>query len=145
MSEPDDFKLNESIGYLISIAGLRYKGEVWRRLKPFDVTPEQWVVLNGLSTEQGICQRELAERIVKNHPNMTRILDKMEHKGLIRRLADVCDRRVSKVFLTEEGARVRDKLQPVMCEVYENSLKGFDAGEITVLKRLLARFTANLR
>jgi DNA-binding MarR family transcriptional regulator len=109
------------------------------------VTPEQWVVLNGLSTEQGICQRELAERIVKNHPNMTRILDKMEHKGLIRRLADVCDRRVSKVFLTEEGARVRDKLQPVMCEVYENSLKGFDAGEITVLKRLLARFTANLR
>jgi hypothetical protein len=32
-----------------------------------------------------------------------------------------------------------------MCEVYENSLKGFGAEEITVLKRLLARFTANLR
>jgi DNA-binding MarR family transcriptional regulator len=144
MSDRDDFELNESIGYVISIAGIRYKGKIWRRLKPFDVTPEQWVVLNRLSTEEGICQRELAERIAKNHPNTTRILDKMEHKGLIRRVSDPRDRRVLQVFLTEGGTRVWKKLLPVVREVYENSIKGFSTGEIKELKNMLARFTANL-
>lgn len=144
MADANDFKLNASIGYLISIAGLRYKGEVWKQLKPFDVTPEQWVVLNRLSIEEGVCQRELAERIVKDQPNTTRILDKMEHKGLIRRLPAPRDRRAFLVFLTDEGKRLREELLPVIRKLHKSSMKGFSAEEITLLGSLLERFTGNL-
>jgi DNA-binding MarR family transcriptional regulator len=144
MSDHNDFILNGSIGYRISIAGLLYKGEIWRRLKPFGVTPEQWVVLNRLSIEEGVCQRELAERIVKDQSNTTRILDKMEHKGLIRRLADPQDRRASLVFLTSEGKQVREKLLPVIRKLHGSSTRGFNDEEISVLRKLLDRFTENL-
>ncbi|MDD2336138.1 MAG: MarR family transcriptional regulator [Geobacteraceae bacterium] len=144
MADANDFKLNQSIGYLITIAGFRYKGEIWKHLKPFDVTPEQWVVLNCLSTEDGVCQRELAERIVKDQPNTTRILDKMEFKGLIRRLPDPRDRRAFLVFHTAEGKRVREELLPVIRNLHKSSIKGFTDEEITLLKKLLERFTGNL-
>lgn len=136
--------LNESIGYLISIAGIRYKGKIWKCLKPYDVTPEQWVILNKLSNEEGLSQRELADRVAKNHPNTTRILDKMEQKGLIRRESSPSDRRVLLVFLTGEGIRIREKLLPVLWEIYEMSTKGFRGEELKVMKKLLVRFMANL-
>ena len=54
------------------MAGIRYKAQIWDCLKPYDVTPEQWVILNKLFDEDGISQRELAQRVAKNHPNTTR-------------------------------------------------------------------------
>lgn len=144
MAAANDFNLNASIGYLITIAGFRYKGEIWKLLKPFDVTPEQWVVLNRLSIEEGVCQRELAERIVKDQPNTTRILDKMAHKGLIRRQPSPKDRRAFLVFLTDEGKRLREELLPLIRKVHKSSTRGFTAEEIILLKSLLARFSENL-
>jgi len=137
-------KIDESVGYLISIVGLRYKGETWRRLKPFDVTPEQWVVLNRLSMDEGVCQRELASRIVKDQPNTTRILDKMEQKGLIRRNPDPHDRRAFQVFLTEKGKRLREELLPVVQQLRDKSILRFSASEIDLLKELLRKFSNNL-
>ncbi|MGE4560573.1 MAG: MarR family winged helix-turn-helix transcriptional regulator [Desulfobulbus sp.] len=136
--------MKESIGYLISIAGIRYKGKVWKCFQPYDVTPEQWVILNKLSYEDGLSQRELADRVAKNQPNTTRILDKMEQKGLIRRESSPSDRRVLLVFLTGEGIRVREKLLPVLWEIYKMSIKGFSEEELQLMKKLLARFMMNL-
>lgn len=144
MTNRNDFIHDDSIGYLISIAGLRYKGETWRRLKPFAVTPEQWVVLNRLSTEEGVCQRELAGRIVKDQPNTTRILDKMEQKGLIRRDPDPLDRRAFLVFLTEKGKSVREELLPVVQQFREKSIRGFSDAEIKLAKEFLRKFMANV-
>lgn len=144
MFDSKDRRIDESVGYWISIVGLRYKGEAWRRLKPFDVTPEQWVVLNRLSMDEGVCQRELASRIVKDQPNTTRILDKMEQKGLIRRNPDPLDRRAFQVFLTEKGKRLREELLPVVQQLRNDSTSGFSESEIMMLKELLRKFSANL-
>ncbi len=135
---------NESLGYLISLVGMRYKGEAWRCLKPFGVTPEQWVVLNRLSVEEGVCQRELADRIVKDQPNTTRILDKMEQKELIRRDRDTSDRRAFQVFLTEKGKLLREELLPVAQQLRSKSTIGFAESDIKQLRELLEKFLANL-
>lgn len=144
MFDSNNSTIDESVGYLISIAGLRYKGETWRRLKPFDVTPEQWVVLNRLSMDEGVSQRELASRIVKDQPNTTRILEKMEQKGLIRRNPDPLDRRAFQVFLTEKGKRLRKELLPVVQQLRIESTSGFSAAEIDLLQELLRKFSKNL-
>ena len=144
MQNFDDFIYSESIGYLISMAGIQYKSKIWDCLKPYDLTPEQWVILNKLFDEDGISQRELAQRVVKNHPNTTRILDKMEQKGLIRRLADPHDRRAFQIYLTSAGAQIRDEVVPLLAEVYKLSIRGFNDQDIFTLKQLLARFSDNL-
>lgn len=144
MSKLKDVIRDDFIGYLISIAGLRYRGETLRRLKPFDVTPEQWVVLNRLADGDGVSQRELADRIAKDQPNTTRILDKMEQKGLIRRDPHLEDRRAFRIFLTEQGSQLRERILPVVRELRNNAGCGFSKGEITMLQELLRKFLANL-
>lgn len=144
MSKLKDVIRDDFIGYLISIAGLRYRGETLRRLKLFDVTPEQWVVLNRLADGDGVSQRELADRIAKDQPNTTRILDKMEQKGLIRRDPHLEDRRAFRIFLTEQGSQLRERILPVVRELRNNAGRGFSKGEITMLQELLRKFLANL-
>lgn len=144
MSCPDYTIFEESLGYLISISGQRYKSEAWRRLRPFGITLEQWLVLNSLAIDEGICQRELAQRIDKEQPNTTRILDNMERKELIRRAPDPSDRRAFLVFLTEKGKNFLEELLPVLQQLRDESMRGFSESETKMVKELLHKFLANL-
>jgi DNA-binding MarR family transcriptional regulator len=144
MSYRSDFFFGHFLGYWIVIAGLRYKGEVWRSLKPFKVTPEQWVVLYRLSMDSGISQKELADSIFKDQPNTTRILDKMAQKGLIRRDPNPSDRRSFLVFLTAKGKKLREELLPVVRQLRSKAMAGFSEAEMKLTKELIQRFLANL-
>ncbi|ABA90148.1 winged helix-turn-helix transcriptional regulator, MarR family [Syntrophotalea carbinolica DSM 2380] len=136
--------LEDSLGYLISFVGQRYKNEAWRRLRSFGITLEQWLVLNCLAVDEGICQRALAQRIDKEQPNTTRILDNMERKELIRRTPDPADRRAFLVFLTEKGKGFLEELVPVSRQLRDESIRGFSESEIKTVKELLRKFLANL-
>lgn len=144
MTGPNYSIIEESLGYLISITGQRYKNEAWRRLRSFGITLEQWLVLNSLAMDEGICQRELAQRIDKEQPNTTRILDNMERKELIRRSPDPSDRRAFLVFLTEKGKCFLEELLPVAQQLRDESIKGFSESEIKIARELLQKFLANL-
>ncbi len=69
----------------------------------FELTQEQWFVLNKLALKDGRSQVELCEDIFADRPNMTRILATMQRRGLVRRAPDPNDSRKTQVFLTDEG------------------------------------------
>ena len=71
-----------------------------------DVTPEQWVVLFRLYEREGLTQSELGDRTVKDKTTVTRILDRLEKKGLLYRRRDTRDRRSQRIYLTESGTSV---------------------------------------
>jgi len=66
---------------MITAAELYLKREPGRRLKPFGLTTEQWAVLNLLWETDGVTQKTLAVRSLKDQPNMTRILRRLEQRG----------------------------------------------------------------
>ena len=139
-----DFNLDDSVGYLINIVAGKLKNELNRRITSFDITPEQWAVLNRLWENDGITQKDLAERTFKDQPNIGRILDKLEKKGLIRRCADTEDLRVLIVSLTQEGQKLKKELIPLAAEVLDLVQKDISEEErkvlVTVLKRILRIF-----
>ena len=139
-----DFNLDDSVGYLINIVAGKLKNELNRRITSFDITPEQWAVLNRLWEKDGITQKDLAERTFKDQPNIGRILDKLEKKGLIRRCADTEDLRVLIVSLTQEGQKLKKELIPLAAEVLDLVQKDISEEErkvlVTVLKRILRIF-----
>lgn len=139
-----NFNLDDSVGYLINIVAGKLKNELNRRLTSFDITPEQWAVLNRLWEKDGITQKDLAERTFKDQPNIGRILDKLEKKGLIRRCPDTEDLRVLIVSLTQEGQEVKKDLIPLAAEVLDFVQKDISEEErkvlVTVLKRILRNF-----
>lgn len=80
----------------------------------FDLTVDQWVVLDHIARNPGISQNTLSEITTKDAPTVTRIIDLLSQKGLAeRRMADT-DRRKFLVFLTEAGQVKYDDVLPVV-------------------------------
>lgn len=141
-----EFNLNDSYGYLINLAAQRLKYELHLafQARGYDITPEQWAVLNRLWEEDGLSQVELAERTFKDKPGTTRILTLLETKGVVVRHPDESDGRVQRVFLTKTGRDLKDKLVPCAQEVLTKSGRNLTKEDIAKFKQTLNQILTNL-
>jgi len=140
------FPLENSPGYLIYRSITMMKAELLRtfREKGFDVTPEQWSVLNKLWEFRGLNQMELAEKTSKDRHTMTRILTLMERKKLILRKADRRDNRCYKIYLTPKGKGLKNKLNPLVIRLLKKAFAGFRSSDMEGLKRMHEDIIRNL-
>lgn len=82
------------------------------------ITFEMLQVLSSLWHEQGVSQQVLAERISKDKACLTNLMINLEKKGYVCRKEDPADRRNKLVFLTPEGEEFREKIRPVLDQMY---------------------------
>jgi DNA-binding MarR family transcriptional regulator len=74
---------------------------------------------------------------------MTRMLDRLEAKGLIRRNRSPDDRRLVHLELTDEGRAAYPRMRELSCAVANRFLHGFTKAEARVLESLLTRMLEN--
>src|SRR5215211_725745 len=141
-----NFKLDDSYGYLINLTAQRLKYALHQtfQAKGYDITPEQWAVLNRLWEQDGLSQVELAERTFKDKPGTTRILNLLGKKGIVLRRRDAEDGRVLHVFLTKVGKDLKEKLIPCAEEVLVKSGQNLSKEEVLQLKHILTKILTNL-
>jgi DNA-binding MarR family transcriptional regulator len=140
-----DFTLDDSIGFIIECTEQCLKRELRKSFQAhgFDVTPYQWVVLYRLWEQEGLTQAEIAERTIKDKPTITRMVDVLEKKGLVVRRNDENDRRVYKIYLTEEGKMLEQELVPVVEAHIAKALQGIAPDKVESAKRLLLTICRN--
>lgn len=133
------FTLDNSLGYLINRTATRLKRELHRTFKAhgYKVTPEQWGLLTRLWEKEGLSQVELAETTFKDKPNITRMLEVMEKENLIFRQPDEADGRAYKVFLTQEGKDLKEKLVPLVSAMLDRAKEGLTPEDVQHLYRIL--------
>lgn len=136
--------VEESLGFIINRTNQKLSNYLTRRFKPYDITPEQWGLLNRLWEKDGVSQKELSETTVKDQTTVTRILDKLERKGLVKRQTNPDDRRIFLIFLTDEGRSLEDKLVPIAYEVLDEALQGLTQEEVQQMKVLLNKIFENV-
>ena len=133
----------ESVGYLmrriLNIVGQ----EIERQLEPSDLTNAQWVPLFKLFMGSASTVAELARQCQLDAGAMTRLLDRLEAKGLCRRVRSVDDRRVVNIELTDEGVIAAKGIPVVLSRVQNAHLAGFSTEEFQTLKGLLRRILDN--
>ncbi len=110
-------------------------------LKPYGITPTQYNVLRILrgAGEQGLCRNEVRERMIAQVPDVTRLLDRMEAAGLIRRDRDGRDRRFVTARITEAGLELVAELDEPMRELHNRHLSHLGADDLGRLIDLLGR------
>ena len=83
-----------------------------RSLKSHDLTPAQYNALRILrgAGEEALTCGEIGERLVSPGPDVTRLLDRLEQRGLVVRLRDDEDRRIVRARITQRGARLLTQL-----------------------------------
>ncbi|WCN39254.1 MarR family winged helix-turn-helix transcriptional regulator [Aneurinibacillus uraniidurans] len=139
------YKIDESLGFILSNTQRKLSHFLLSKFKPYDITTEQWVLVAKLGEENGITQKDLAERTEKDQANVTRIIDLLEKKGLVRREKNSTDRRSMLVHLTDEGEKLREMLAPIEESVVNVSLSGMSEEEKALLKDFLARIAAAIQ
>ncbi len=82
-----------------------------------DVSKEQWSVLKRLRVNDGQPQNDLAFITHRDKTSMTRLVNSMESKNLVARRSDENDRRVNRIFLTDHGKEVIEKVTPIMYDL----------------------------
>ena len=85
------------------------------------LTVDQWVVIDHIRPKAGINQNDLAVDTAKDAPTVTRILDILAEKGLVRRQMADEDRRKFNVYLTEAGEELHEKALGVIGEIRKKS------------------------
>lgn len=81
-------------------------------LEGYDITPAQFEVIAHLSTDQGISQQVLAEKLLVTKGNVCGLIDRMSSQGLVERRCDPADRRSNLLFLTEKGHQLASEVIP---------------------------------
>jgi DNA-binding MarR family transcriptional regulator len=129
----------ESVGYMMRrIIALISQG-VERELEPKGLTNAQWVPLLKLYMGHASTGAELARGCDLDAGSMTRLLDRLEAKQLVRRVRSVDDRRVVNLELTEAGQAAAKEIPEVLCGVQNAHLAGFSTEEWQTLKGFLRR------
>lgn len=134
---------SHSVGFLMKrIMGI-VSQEVDRRLNEHDLTNAQWVPLYRIWRGEGTTVADLARQCHADAGAMTRMLDRLEAKGLLRRVRSTTDRRVVQVELTPAGTAVAERVPQVLADAHNLLLAGFSREEWMTMRSLLERMLAN--
>jgi DNA-binding MarR family transcriptional regulator len=130
----------ESVAYLMKRIMLSIVSQADKRLDEHGLTSAQWGPLMRLKTVGGASTvAELARWLNVDAGAMTRLLDRLEKKGLCKRVRSTEDRRVVQVELTLEGQAAIAEVPAVLAEVLNAHLAGFSKTEWMALRNYLQR------
>ena len=138
------FDIRDSLGYLVSHVRQEWIGALEVELKPFDLTAAQYIVIINVGSARAATPVDLCRVMQYDTGAMTRLLDRIEAKGLIRRAAHGVDRRCVVVELTGAGHELYPKLLQVVMDMNKRALKGFTREETALLEKLLKRVALNV-
>lgn len=114
--------------------------------KPYGLSSTQYNVLRILRGAEpgGLCRNELRDRLVTRMPDVTRLLDRMEDLGLVKRERDTNDRRMVTTLLTKQGRRLVADLDDVVAAEHQRTLGHLNKTQLGALVELLSLARENL-
>lgn len=137
-------QLNDYIGFIFNNTSRKFNQFATSFFKPYDLTPEQAGIIRRLREQEGISQKELSIRMAKDQTNVTRLLDQLEKKRLVRREPNTEDRRSFLAYLTENGKEISEKIMQLELEIMEIALKDVSEEKIALWKEVLDEIAENI-
>jgi len=114
-----------------------------RELSAYDITAPQLIVLAYVASKEADSAAALCKSISYDPGAMTRMIDRLQEKGLIRRTPNPGDRRATNLELTAAGRALYPQLLAAKETVQTQFLRGFSKEEVRSLEKLLNRLLEN--
>lgn len=143
---PETDRIEEVIYYLLdrTIKRTRQVTQLYFQRYGVDVTVDQWLVFKVISETDGINQVEVANRLYKDPASITRIIDALIQKGLVKKQLDPNDRRRYLLALSEAGKIKSAEWLALIKKMRQVGIQGFSEQEIDTLKAYLNRMYTNV-
>lgn len=139
------YDFENSIGFIINSVAKAFVRALDSELREHSgVTIGQWKVMVMLVRQNGLTQKEIADRLNLEAPTLIPIIDRMEKDGLLERKADPEDRRINRIYRTDKANALWDGMFNCAMRVRQSSLKAIPENEIQITKNVLERISQNL-
>ena len=137
-------QIQDYIGFQLLQVHKAHRSRAEAALNKLGLHTGQEMLLLQLWIEEGLPQSQLAACMGVEPPTATKMLQRMEHAGLIERRPDPEDARVSRVYLTERGRALEQPVLDVWKQLETRTVAGLSATELALLHRLLMQVSENL-
>ncbi len=141
--QAESYRPEDSVGYLMRQILNRVAHEIERQLAHTDLTNAQWIPLFKLYSGHATTVAELARECNLDAGAMTRMLDRLEAKGLCKRVRSESDRRVVNIEITPAGSQAASDIPEILSGVQNAHLAGFNVEEFETLREYLRRILNN--
>lgn len=135
---------NYALGYLLRRANKLSRARAEAAFLASEITFTQWIVLALVHSGTAATCAELSRNIGHNSGAMTRLIDQLEERDLLRRRSDDSDRRVTRLVLSAAGRRTVTELAARVVDLWNEILEDFDRAEIERLIATLNKLVARL-
>ena len=138
-----DYLMNGGLGHLVTAARNAIFARLEVELAPLELTSAQFIVVIGAMRGRARTVNEFCAFAGVDAGAMSRLLDRLEAKGIVRRTRGDVDRRQVQVELTDKGRALSPQIMPALARVYKQFLTGFSQDDAMQLQSLLERLLAN--
>jgi DNA-binding MarR family transcriptional regulator len=127
--------------FLLAKAYQKAHGQFKAKLRPFNLTNLQHLVLEGLWHEQGVTAADLGKLLVLDKATLSGVLERMIASQWIKKELDPDDGRIFRIFTTEKADMLKERLIELRVAANEEMLADFSQEEKMLFKRLLRELT----
>ena len=138
------FEIEASPFYLIARTAGRYAIDMENALRVIDMDLPSWRALMLVHTDNPSSVSEITERAVMRLSTMTRVVQRLQKRGLVRLETRKGDGRVTEVFITAAGEDAVKKIRAIASRIYNIAFHDLTSSEIATLNALLGRVFRNL-
>ena len=114
-------------------------------LEGVNITTEQWSILACLWQKDKVTQQALCTLTLKDKPSMTRLIDNLEKRNLVIRVADHNDRRINLIHLTDAGMTLQAKATEIVQKIASKTLNNITDEELNICRSVLKKIMTNLQ
>jgi MarR family transcriptional regulator, lower aerobic nicotinate degradation pathway regulator len=132
--------LDDALGFNINRTGLLFYRELSHALYEFKITPEQWVIMITLwSTGRPVSQTEIVQLTLKDKHSVSRIIQRLERLGWIKKYPSKDDKRITLIHVTPKGEELKDKIPLKVNNHFDIKLKKLTIKEEKTLLKLIKK------
>lgn len=146
MSQQNEWQV-PNLGYLLGSTFFGISSLLSKKLREagLDLTAEQARVIKFIAAHSNINQQFIANKLDKERPAVTKLIDGLQKKGYVQRVADATDRRNNLLELTKLGKSIHLQIIPILEEIFSTASKGVQDAEFAVFERVIKQIKCNIQ
>jgi DNA-binding MarR family transcriptional regulator len=138
--------INKQVGVFLNLVHCKFKQYVNTIFNShgFNLTAEQFLVMDTLWDEGVMSQQQIADTILKDKNSVTKLIDALEKKGLVERVAGRSDKRQNLIHLTQKAVEIKESITQVAIDTTDKIIKDIPREDLINFVKVLNKMAENI-
>lgn len=138
--------INKQVGVFLNLVNCKFKQYVNTIFNShgFNLTAEQFLVMDTLWDEGVMSQQQIADTILKDKNSVTKLIDALEKKGLVERVAGRSDKRQNLIHLTQKAVEIKESITQVAIDTTDKIIKDIPREDLINFVKVLNKMAENI-